>query len=188
MPSLVAVGRRWEFGSDDLVFPGLVAVGIRLLWLVTQLIGIAVLHEALFCANQEVFAAVAYISVAMTLLTVLVDSALVIASAQGTIMNTKPRRFVPTLVHIRIGVFLLEIVALIVKTALASQRETAEDMAACSSLNIAVTLARVVVAVTWFIFLCLLVAMLVYLDPCHIYSAKVSLVDHVILTHSLHSV
>lgn len=174
MPSLIAVGRRWEFGSDDLVFPGLVAAGIRLLWLLAQLVGISVLHEALFCANQEAFAAVAYISIGMTLLTVLVDSALVVASAQGTIMNTKPRRFVPTLVHIRLGVFVLEIVALIVKTALASQSETPEDTAACSNLHIAVTLARVVVAVTWFIFLCLLVAMLIYLDPCHLYSAKVS--------------
>lgn len=177
MPPLVAFGRRWEFGSDDLVLPGLVVVGIRLLWFVTQVIGIAVLHNTLFCQHQEAFAAVAFISVTMTLFVLVVDCAIVVASAQGSILNTKRRRFVQPLVHFRLAVFLLEILALLVKTALASQRETPQDLALCSSLNVAVTLARVVVAVTWFIFLCLLVSFLVYLDPCHIYSAKVGVVS-----------
>lgn len=36
MPPLVACGRKWEFGSDDLVIPGCVIVLIRLCWLILQ--------------------------------------------------------------------------------------------------------------------------------------------------------
>ena len=36
MPALRACGRSWEFGSDDLVFPGLLIILIRLIWLLLQ--------------------------------------------------------------------------------------------------------------------------------------------------------
>ena len=36
MPPLVACGRRWEVGSDDLVFPGFVLVVVRSIWLLLQ--------------------------------------------------------------------------------------------------------------------------------------------------------
>ena len=34
MPALVACGRKWEIGSDDLVLPGIVSILIRTLWLI----------------------------------------------------------------------------------------------------------------------------------------------------------
>ncbi len=36
MPALRAFGRAWEFGSDDLVFPGFILTLIRIVWLLIQ--------------------------------------------------------------------------------------------------------------------------------------------------------
>ena len=38
MPGLHACGRNWEFGSDDLFFPGLVLVIVRSIWLLLQVL------------------------------------------------------------------------------------------------------------------------------------------------------
>ena len=176
MPPLSACGRRWEFGSDDLVIPGAVVVAVRLCWFLLQLIGVAIFHETLSCQHQQVFAAVAYTSIVVTLCVLITEGAIVLASAQGTVLNSKPRRFVAPLLHCRLVLSLLELLALLIKTGLAAQAENPDDISRCSNLSTAVTLARTVVAITWFIFGCLLVAVLVYLDPCHLYSSKVRVI------------
>lgn len=173
MPPLAACGRLWEFGSDDLVLPGVAVVSVRLFWFILQLVGVAVFHETLSCPHQEGFAAVAYISIVMTFCILVTEGGIVLASAQGTILNSKPRRFVAPLLHCRLVLFFLELLVLICKTGLAAKSESPNDLSSCSSLSTAVTLARVIVATTWLIFGLLLLAVLVYLDPCHLYSAKV---------------
>ncbi|XP_003384478.1 PREDICTED: sn1-specific diacylglycerol lipase beta-like [Amphimedon queenslandica] len=174
MPPLRACGRRWEFASDDLVIPGSVLVGIRSIWLIIQIFGIGFYHSALSCGQSPSFASVAYASIAMTTCVLVLEVAIVIASSRGTIRNNRPRRFVPHLLHARLIIFAFEIIILLMKTVMAVRPEELNiDVDQCPTLGTAVIVARVVVAVTWLIFLTVLISVAIYLDPCHLYSSKV---------------
>ena len=96
-------------------------------------------------------------------------------SSRGTIKRSHPRRFVPHLLHVRLIFFGLEIVGLIVKTILSAQPDKIANTQGCESgIDTPVIVARIDVIITWLIFFSVLVAAVVYLDPCHLYSAKVN--------------
>lgn len=117
----------------------------------------------------------AYIAIAITTCVILLEVSIVVASSRGTIKNSYPRRLVPHLLHFRLFVLVLEIVSLLAKTVLAAQPDKLIDYTQCPDINTAVIVARAVVAITWLIFLSVLIAVLVYLDPCHLYSARLQM-------------
>ena len=140
----------------------------------TQVIGVIIFYSALFCEESHVFASVAYLSIAMTTFILVLEISIVVLSSRGTITKSHPRRHVSTLLHIRLAVFMLEVIVLIVKTILAAQSDELSDLSKCPNLETAIIIARVVVAVTWFLFSTVCLAVVIYLDPCRCYSAKVN--------------
>ena len=110
----------------------------------------------------------------MTTGIIILEVTITVFSARGTIQNGRPRRFIPTLLHIRVGVFVIELLSLIVKTILAAQPSVLSEDSHCDNISVSVTVSRIVVVVTWFIFFGVFLSVLIYLDPCHCYSAKLN--------------
>ena len=110
-------------------------------------------HSSLFCDDSHIYAAVFLMSILMTSGIIILEATITVFSARGTIQNSSPRKFVPVLLHIRLAVFILELVLLLVKTILAAQPGALSDNSNCDDLSIAITISRVVVAITWTIFL-----------------------------------
>uniref|UniRef100_A0AAY4EWI9 Diacylglycerol lipase-beta n=1 Tax=Denticeps clupeoides TaxID=299321 RepID=A0AAY4EWI9_9TELE len=110
MPGIVAFGRRWGIASDDLVFPGAFELLIRVLWWIGTL-ALYIIHKGHFeCPGGAVLHR--YLVVLLVLLGVIILSlcAIVYVSAQGTIMNSGPRRSVPALVYLRALLYVPEFV------------------------------------------------------------------------------
>lgn len=174
MPPLVACGRTWEFGSDDLVFPGVVSVFLRVVWLIGVLIGVVLFRNALTCQHSHLLGAFSVAVMCLLFITILLETAITIFSARGTIVRTKPRKPIVHLLHFRVFVFLVEILLLIVGTVSAFLPTNKEDYDACSDLDNAVLVTKVIVGVSWALLFIIVIVLLIYLDPCHCYSAKVN--------------
>ncbi|XP_036096765.1 diacylglycerol lipase-beta isoform X3 [Molossus molossus] len=110
MPGMVLFGRRWAIASDDLVFPGLFELCLRVLWW----IGILTLYlrhrGKLDCAGGVLLSS--YMIVLIVLLAVIICtlSAIVYVSMKGTICNPGPRKSMAKLLYIRLALFLPEMV------------------------------------------------------------------------------
>ena len=174
MPALVACGRHWEFGSDDLVFPGLVSVLLRALWLIGITVGVIYFYNALFCEQSHLLETFSFAVMVIILVTLILEVAIVFFSARGTIVRTKPRKPVVHLLHFRVLVFIMEVVLLIIGTVFAFKTQGESDRVICPNLDNAVLLTQIIVAVDWCLLFALVAFILVYLDPCHCYSAKVN--------------
>ncbi|KAJ8363821.1 hypothetical protein SKAU_G00126520 [Synaphobranchus kaupii] len=110
MPGMVVFGRRWGIASDDLVFPGAFELFIRIIWWIGTLI-LYTIHKGRFdCPGGAVLNI--YLVGLLVILAAIIFSqcAIVYVSAQGTITNPGPRRFIPVLVCVRFLLYLPEIV------------------------------------------------------------------------------
>ena len=183
MPPLKACGRTWEFGSDDLVFPGVVSVFGRALWLAGVIAGVVSFRSPLSCQKSHHLAGFSFTVIAVILVTIVVDAAITIFSARGSIIRTKPRRPIVHLLHFRIFVFLLEIILLIIGTVFAFQPTNRNDYDACKDLDNAVLITEIIVGLGWAILFIFVIFLIVYLDPCHCYSAMVHY-NSVVVEHS----
>lgn len=195
MPALKAFCRVWEFGSDDLFFPALSSALVRAVWLLGLLGAVLHFRETLGCEHTPHY--LAGLSAAFLLVTVLAvgtEAAIAVLSARGTITYVRPRRHVPTLLYLRAGMLALEVVMLAMGTAFAvreSQQES-EEMGEevegakdfCPHLDEALTAAKVVLGGYWVAMCIFLTLVVVYLDPCHCYSAQVR-VNHAHLSKRL---
>lgn len=176
MPALEACCRKWEFGSDDLVFPGFVSFVIRIVWLLGTVVAAGYFSEALRCAQSHALAGFTVAVVAIIVITVVVEGAIVLASARGPIVKPKKRWPVKHLLHLRLALFLAEVVLLFVGTVLAftpvptdlSGNSTIE----CPKLNQAYLLVQVIAVIDWCVIVLLVLCTLLYLDPCRFYSAQ----------------
>ena len=175
MPALVAFGRTWEFGSDDLFFPALVSTLIRIVVFAGILGATLYFRDALFCQNPRLLAGLSITLLCMMLVTILTEATIAIFSARGSIANTKPRKPVSHLLHFRAVLLVLKALLLIVGTVFAylSQGELSSNID-CPDLAKAVLVVHISVAANWILLFFSVVAILFYLDPCHCYSAKVN--------------
>jgi len=110
----------------------------------------------------------------MILITMLLETAITIFSARGTIVRAKPRKPIIHLLHIRVCIFLLEIMLLVVGTVLAFIPQSEKDYDTCPDLDNAVLITQIIVGLSWAVLFIVIVFLLIYLDPCHGYSAKVN--------------
>lgn len=172
MPAVVACGRTWEFGSDDLVFPAALLVAARSLWLVCQIAAVIAFNGAITC--MDVYFVSVYVSLFQTVVLLIVESAIMFFSSRGSIRHTNPRRFIPSLLHFRVLLFMFEVMILVVKTVFVAQPVTEEERKRCPDLETAIIYTEVVVILTWVMFAVVLLAVAMFLDPCHCYSTKVS--------------
>lgn len=173
MPALEACCRVWEFGSDDLFFPVLASVIIRGVWFAGMLGGTLYYRDALGCEQIHYLSGFASVLLSITLIGILVEIAIMVFSARGSIVHVKPRWPVVYLLYVRTVILFLEVVLLVIGTGFAYkwQQEVDSD---CPDLKMAVTMMHVVVGAYWFVFIVFLVVAVIYLDPCHCYSARVN--------------
>ena len=174
MPPLIACGRKWEFGSDDLVFPGVVSVFVRAVWLIGVLVGVVLFRDALTCQHSHLLGGFSFAVMGLILITIILETTITVFSARGTIVRAKPRRPIVHLLHFRAAVFLAEIMLLITGTVFAFLPTNKQDYDTCPDLDIAVLVTQVIVGVSWAIIITIVIFLLIYLDPCHCYSAKVN--------------
>uniref|UniRef100_A0A8C5UPP2 Diacylglycerol lipase-beta n=1 Tax=Microcebus murinus TaxID=30608 RepID=A0A8C5UPP2_MICMU len=110
MPGMVLFGRRWAIASDDLVFPGLFELFVRVLWWI-GILTLYLMHRGkLDCAGGALLSS--YLIVLIILLAVIICTvlAIVYVSMKGTICNPGPRKSMTKLLYIRLALFLPEMV------------------------------------------------------------------------------
>lgn len=173
MPALEACGRVWEIGSDDLFFPGVTSVIIRMVWFIGLLGGVIYFRDALGCESMHYLAIFVSILLFTALTGIVIEGAIVFFSSRGSIIRVKPRRPVVPLLYARMVLFVLDIALLIVGTVFSYQSEKESDRLDCPNLDLAITMMQVIVGLLWFILIVMILVAVTYLDPCHCYSAKV---------------
>ncbi|CAL1674387.1 unnamed protein product [Lasius platythorax] len=111
MPALKLFGRKWLAATDDLVYPGLFELFIRIVWLI--LIGIACVRyyeDTWNCRLGGELVRVYLLGEAVMLSIVTLLILIIIRhSSRGTIMDTHARRYVEPLLIIKISMLLPEI-------------------------------------------------------------------------------
>ncbi|XP_059888431.1 diacylglycerol lipase-beta isoform X1 [Delphinus delphis] len=125
MPGMVLFGRRWAIASDDLVFPGVFELFVRVLcgsldsisdatcvsgrWI--GILTLYLMHRGkLDCPGGVLLSS--YLIVLIILLAVIICtvSAIVCVSMKGTICNPGPRKSMSKLLYVRLALFLPEMV------------------------------------------------------------------------------
>ncbi|XP_056017881.1 diacylglycerol lipase-beta-like isoform X2 [Ostrea edulis] len=111
MPGLIAFNRRWGIGSDDFVFPGLLEIFLRTVWLIAITIVYSVHSDAIFHCVDGSLLQTYYIGVIVLLcVTILICASIVYVSMQGTMMRAKPRKKLAKLLYIKLVITIPEIV------------------------------------------------------------------------------
>lgn len=180
MPALEACCRKWEFGSDDMVFPGFASFIIRILWLIGTVVAVGYFSEALRCQQSHLLTGFTFAVLAIIVLTILVEGAIVLVSARGPMVKPKRRWPIKHLLHLRLVVFLCEVVLLAIGTGLAFTSVTSTDgiagnsssAAECPELHRAYLLVQVIAVIDWCVLILLVLFTVTYLDPCHCYSVR----------------
>ena len=147
---------------------------VRTLWLLGVLAGVIVFRDALTCQHSHLLGAFSFAVTGLLVVTILLEVAITYFSTRGSIVRTRPRKPIVHLVHLRVFVFLIEILLLVVGTVFAFLPTNERDYETCPDLDNAVLTTKIIVGVSWTIILLILTFLLIYLDPCHCYSAKVS--------------
>ena len=198
MPAMVACGRHWEFGSDDLFFPSLASIAVRCIWFLGTVGGASYFRHALLCEPMHYLAIFTLTLLVLTLLGILIEAAILVVSARGTIVHVRPRRGVVPLIYVRMALLVMEVALLIIGTVFAfmsqaevesvgrgagSDSDSASESKSgsgsgsegeCPDLATATIMMKVVVGMYWFAFVVFVVVVATYMDPCHCYSAKVN--------------
>ena len=164
----------WEFGSDDLVFPSMASVFVRSVWLLGVVVGVIIFRDTLTCQHTHLLGAFSFAVVGLLLITILLEVTITIFSARGTIVRAKPRKPIVHLLHFRVLVFLVEIMLLIAGTVFAFLPTNKQDYDTCPDLDTAILVTQIIVGVSWALIFTIIAFLLIYLDPCHCYSAKVN--------------
>ncbi|KAL5018349.1 hypothetical protein ScPMuIL_004071 [Solemya velum] len=108
MPGLVAFNRRWGIGSDDLVYPGILEIFLRLVWLIAVSIVYGGNHQTFHCASGPLLQAY-YIGLLTLLSICIVFTAIVVhISMKGSMTNIHPRRKLTKLIYVRIALTIPE--------------------------------------------------------------------------------
>ncbi|XP_004346297.1 hypothetical protein CAOG_05624 [Capsaspora owczarzaki ATCC 30864] len=110
MPALVFLGRRWQVGSDDFVLPDLVTVALRSLWIA----GLAVIYTHASsrygeCDGFDVLQAYLLAGLGLYGVVVILELVIVRTSLQGSILNSRARKAIPSLLLARLALSVLEL-------------------------------------------------------------------------------
>lgn len=179
MPALKAFGRRWPFGSDDLVFPGILSAFVRLLVTII-VIGFAwkfqVEYSNICNANAYMLS---YISVLLLLniISIVIDSLLAYFSSRGSINYSSPRRHVSSILHLRLVLLIIEVIGTICGSFFIWK--AFHGIKACSINNLTAMLWMCVSinVVSWLLWILFTVSALVYFDPLRLYRTPFTKAD-----------
>ncbi|XP_022093969.1 sn1-specific diacylglycerol lipase alpha-like isoform X1 [Acanthaster planci] len=106
MPGLVALGRRWSLGSDDLVLPGCTLFVIHVAWLIGLSVILGIYNPTSeSCSSNLRNYILGYIVILTACL--FVEGLIVFVSLRGTIFYTRPRSYMEYLLYGRTVLLLL---------------------------------------------------------------------------------
>lgn len=118
---------------------------------------------------RDLLPATIYISLAVVLLLqVLVtinEVCIFIVSSQGTVLSDRPRRWIPGLLYVRIGLFLVDMAALIVTSWALLDSHAFAMLETCPPYITALRFSQAIVAVIWLTLLIYGVGFLLYIGP-----------------------
>ncbi|ODM93660.1 Sn1-specific diacylglycerol lipase beta [Orchesella cincta] len=110
MPALVALGRRWQIGSDDFVFPGFVDVLIRVSWVMAGCIIYWKEDDKLSCEGGHLIRLYLVGNFVVLLSIIFANIALVQNSMIGNMYETDARKNVVPCLYLRLMLTIPEIV------------------------------------------------------------------------------
>ncbi|XP_072046452.1 uncharacterized protein [Amphiura filiformis] len=109
MPGLIAAGRRWSIGSDDLVIPGAILFFVHLTWTAGMAAVISISKENTIGCSPNLYRYIlGYIVILCTCL--VLEGWTVYLSLKGTIFYVRPRKQIAYLLYARAGILVLEII------------------------------------------------------------------------------
>ncbi|BES97276.1 neural stem cell-derived dendrite regulator [Nesidiocoris tenuis] len=162
MPALLLFGRKWLAGTDDMVFPAIIELFIRIVWI--SLIGVAtcryynLTYEC--SAGGELVRAylvgkLAILSLVSILLLVIMNR-----SAQGAICDVYSRRHVPKLIAIKIILLAPEVVLNVLGSIW-----TYMSVIKCNYDHFTNTAINVLVCLDWLLFTLAVFTLFMVIDP-----------------------
>ena len=180
MPAMVACGRRWPIGSDDLVFPGIASLMTRIMVILSLFSALIAYRDSLSCPDTTEVVSVVYAMLALGIIIVILEVFIVIFSARGSIVNFKPRWPVVYLLYIRMGLFCLETVLAIIGTAIAFVDKVSSSSInpACADLSGPTTVLRVLMVLMCLVLVGIIAGILLYVDPCRVCRSRVHYDPH----------
>ncbi|XP_061191420.1 diacylglycerol lipase-beta-like isoform X2 [Saccostrea echinata] len=111
MPGLIAFNRRWGIGSDDFVFPELLELCLRVIWLTVIAIVYSVHSESIYQCKDGNLLKIYYIGfMALLSVAIIICACIVYVSSRGTIMITGPRKKLAKLLYLKLVITVPEIV------------------------------------------------------------------------------
>ncbi|CAG9760140.1 unnamed protein product [Ceutorhynchus assimilis] len=164
MPALRLFGRKWLAASDDLVFPGLFEISLRILWLALLVcVYIKFYDDTWKCSKGGDFVRTFFIGMMVLWSTVIVVlMALVNQSAKGAITDVEARKFVPPILLVKLFLILPEVVLNVFGTMWAFCRDTVE----CPyEGNFSRTVVEALVIFNWVLFGLAIFGLVMVFDP-----------------------
>lgn len=164
MPALRLFGRKWLAASDDLVFPGLFEISLRILWLILIIcVHIRYYEDTWKCSKGGDYVR-AYMIGMMVLLSVvsLALVALVNQSAQGSITNVNARKLVPPILLLKLFLIIPEVILNVFGTMWAF----CKDLVVCpDDDDFAKTVIEALVIFNWVLFGLAVFGLVMVFDP-----------------------
>ena len=176
MPALKAFGRRWPFGSDDLVYPGIISCITRAVATVI-IIALTLKFQALYGAQCHASTFLFIYMAGILFLNILCcinDSTIAFISSRGSITNTRKRAHMPTLLHVRLLFLVCELIWTIAGAFFVFQ--AAGQIGDCSTENISKMfwMSISINFVAWVLIILFTISALIYFDPCRLYKTPFS--------------
>jgi len=107
MPPILLFGREWRTSSDDLVCPAVTELLVRLNWVVV-VTAVLVFHVretyTLQCLGEEYGETTLYLAITLAILvtTCVLQALLALHSGRGSLSDSSPRRWVPTILYVNV--------------------------------------------------------------------------------------
>ncbi|XP_071492907.1 diacylglycerol lipase-alpha-like [Diadema antillarum] len=107
MPGLIALGRRWSVGSDDLVIPSTIFLVIHVVWTIILICVVSQPHEPKTCSSQLFLSIVGYL--VLQLLTIVAEVMVTVISLRGTILYVRPRQHMKYVLYVTGVLYILSL-------------------------------------------------------------------------------
>ncbi|XP_041453260.1 diacylglycerol lipase-alpha-like [Lytechinus variegatus] len=108
MPGLIALGRRWTVGSDDLVVPAVVFIVLHVVWAIILVCIVSQKYSSEACDKDLYISILGYL--VLLGFSIIVEGVIIFLSLRGTILYVRPRHHMKTVLYIKgslIGVSLV---------------------------------------------------------------------------------
>ncbi|XP_052059315.1 diacylglycerol lipase-beta-like [Mytilus californianus] len=111
MPGLIAFGRKWGIGSDDFVFPGILEIFCRVIWLIFMSVVYNLHQDAFIRCKGGSYLQIYCIGILVVMCVCIISTCVIVfISSRGSLMNAQPRRKFVKVFYVRSVLAIVEIV------------------------------------------------------------------------------